>query len=302
MSETPSPTGIPFSLRRGDVAAEITQVGASLRHLAVGGVNIVPPYPADEPTPMASGVVLVPWPNRIRDGVWQDGDVTRALAITEPKLRNASHGLLRFTSYDVVEQSESSLTLRGTIVPQTGYPYLVETTVTYALTDAGIEVTHTLTNHSATPAPVALGTHPYVTIGGVDPRELVLHIPAETYFETDDRMLPIGEQPVSGGTDLRAGRRLGDVELDTGFATLRRDADGLARTTLTAPDGRTVTVWQGEGFDYVQAFTTDRYPGQPLVVAVEPMTAPAEAFNSGRGLRRLAPGETWELHWGIRLD
>ena len=41
---------------------------------------------------------------------------------------------------------------------------------------------------------------------------------------------------------------------------------------------------------------------QPLVVAVEPMTAPAEAFNSGRGLRRLAPGETWELHWGIRLD
>ncbi|MEJ1091401.1 aldose 1-epimerase family protein [Microbacterium istanbulense] len=302
MSETPSPTGIPFSLRRGDVAAEITQVGASLRHLAVGGVNIVPPYPADEPTPMASGVVLVPWPNRIRDGVWQDGDVTRALAITEPKLRNASHGLLRFTAYDLVEQSESSLTLRGTIVPQTGYPYLVETTVTYALTDAGIEVTHTLTNHSATTAPVALGTHPYVTIGGVDPRELVLHIPAETYFETDDRMLPIGEQPVSGGTDLRAGRRLGDVELDTGFATLRRDPDGLARTTLTAPDGRTVTVWQGEGFDYVQAFTTDRYPGQPLVVAVEPMTAPAEAFNSGRGLRRLAPGETWELHWGIRLD
>ena len=153
MSETPSPTGIPFSLRRGDVAAEITQVGASLRHLAVGGVNIVPPYPADEPTPMASGVVLVPWPNRIRDGVWQDGDVTRALAITEPKLRNASHGLLRFTAYDLVEQSESSLTLRGTIVPQTGYPYLVETTVTYALTDAGIEVTHTLTNHSATTAP-----------------------------------------------------------------------------------------------------------------------------------------------------
>lgn len=115
-------------------------------------------------------------------------------------------------------------------------------------------------------------------------------------------MLPIGESPVSGGTDLREGRRLGEVELDTGFATLRRDADGLVRTTLTAPDGRVVTVWQGEGLDYVQAFTTDRYPGQSLVVAVEPMTAPAEAFNSGRGLRRLAPGETWELRWGIRLD
>lgn len=302
MSATPSPTGIPFSLHRGEVAAEITQVGASLRHLTVGGVDVVPAYPADEPTPMAAGVVLAPWPNRIRDGVWQDGETTRALAITEPKLRNASHGLLRFTAYEVVEQTDDTLTLAATIVPQTGYPYLVETTVTYALTDAGIEVTHTLTNRSAEPAPVALGTHPYVTIGGVEPRELVLRIPAETYFETDDRMLPIGESPVSGGTDLREGRRLGEVELDTGFATLRRDADGLVRTTLTAPDGRVVTVWQGEGLDYVQAFTTDRYPGQPLVVAVEPMTAPAEAFNSGRGLRRLAPGETWELHWGIRLD
>ena len=207
MSQTPSPTGIPFSLRHGDVTAEVTQVGASLRHLTVGGVDVVPAYPAGDPTPMASGVVLAPWPNRIRDGVWQDGETTRALAITEPKLRNASHGLLRFTAYDVAAQSDDVVTLAATIVPQTGYPYLVETTVRYALTDAGIEVTHTLTNRSANDAPVALGTHPYVTIGGADPRELVLRIPAETYFETDDRMLPIGESPVSGGRAIRTGRQ-----------------------------------------------------------------------------------------------
>jgi aldose 1-epimerase len=30
------------------------------------------------------------------------------------------------------------------------------------------------------------------------------------------------------------------------------------------------------------------------------MTAPADAFNSGEGLRWLAPGETWDLGWGIR--
>lgn len=296
-----SPTGIQLHLRRGDVTAQIAQVGASLRHLTVGGVDIVPPYPADEPTPMCSGVVLAPWPNRIRDGVWQDGETTRALAVTEPKFRNASHGLLRFSAYDIVEQSDDAATLTATIVPQTGYPYLVETTVRYALTDAGIDVTHTLTNRSVDPATVALGTHPFVTIGDADARELVLRIPAETYFETDERMLPIGESPVSQGTDLREGRRLGDVQLDTGFANLRRDADGWVRTTLTAPDGRAVTVQQGAGFDFVQAFTSDRYPGQPLVVAIEPMTAPAEAFNSGRGRRRLDRDESWTLDWGIRF-
>lgn len=297
----PSPTGTQLHLRRDAVTAQIAQVGASLRHLVVGGVEIVPPYPEDEPTPSCSGVVLAPWPNRIRDGVWQDGGTTRALAITEPKFRNASHGLLRFATYEIAEQSDESVTLSAAIVPQTGYPYLVETSVTYTLTDAGIDVTHTLTNRSDTAAPVALGTHPFLTIGGVDARELVLRIPAETYFETDDRMLPIGESPVASGTDLRAGARLGDVQLDTGFAGLHRDADGQVRTTLSAPDGRTVTLHQGEGFDYIQAYTTTGYPGQTLTVAIEPMTAPAESFNSGRGLRRLAPDESWTLRWGIRF-
>ncbi|HTN55188.1 MAG TPA: aldose 1-epimerase family protein [Microbacterium sp.] len=298
---TISPTGIQLHLRRGEVTARIAQVGASLRHLTVGGVDIVPPYPDDVPTPMASGIVLAPWPNRIRDGIWQDGGTTRALAITEPKFRNASHGLLRFTAYGIAEQAEDAVTLAATIFPQTGYPYLVATTVRYALTDAGIDVTHTLTNHSADPAPVALGIHPYLTIGDADPRALVLRLSAETYFETDERMLPVGESPVADGTDLREGRRLGDLQLDTGFANLHRDADGLVRTTLTAPDGRAVSLHQGAGLDYVQAFTTDRYPGQSLALAVEPMSAPADAFNSGRGLRRLAQDESWTLEWGIRF-
>lgn len=297
-----SPTGIQIHLRRGDVTAQLAQVGASLRHLSVGGVDIVPPYPEDQPTPGCSGVVLAPWPNRIRDGLWLDGETTRALAVTEPKLRNASHGLLRFTAYQVAEQTDDAVTLTAAIVLQTGYPYLVETSVRYTLTDDGIDVAHTLVNRSADPAPVALGTHPYLTIGDTDPHALTLRIPAETYFETDDRMLPVGESPVASGTDLRGGERLGDVQLDTGFANLRRDADGFARTTLTAPDGRAVTLQQGPGFGYVQAYTSTGYPGHPLVVAVEPMTAPADAFNSGRGLRRLSLDESWTLHWGIRFS
>lgn len=297
-----SPTGIQLHLRRGEVTAQIAQVGASLRHLAVGGVDVVPPYAAGIPTPGASGVVLAPWPNRVRDGAWNDDETPRQLAITEPRFNNASHGLLRFTAYEIASQAEDAVTLAATIVPQTGYPYLVETTVHYVLTDAGIDVTHTLTNRSETPAPVALGTHPYLTIGDADPRMLVLQLPAETYFETDDRMLPIGESPVSAGTDLREGRRLGEVQLDTGYANLHRDADGFVRTRLTAPDGRTVTLRQGAGFTYVQAYTSTSYPGHELVVAVEPMTAPADAFNSGRGLRRLGRDESWSLEWGIRFS
>lgn len=297
-----TPTGLQIHLAAHSVRAQIAQVGASLRHLVVHDTTIVPPYPDDLPAPGASGVVLVPWPNRIRDGIWIDGDETRALAITEPALHNASHGLLRFTAYEIAEQSDASVLLRADVVPQTGYPYLLETSVRYTLTEDGITAEHTITNRSAQAAPVALGIHPYFMIGGADPRELRLRIPAETFFETDARMLPVGESPVSAGTDLREAQRLGSVQLDTGFATLHREADGRVRSTLAAPDGRTVTLWQGEGLDYLQAYTNEKYPGQELVVALEPMSAAAEAFNSGRGLRRLEPSESWSAQWGVALS
>ncbi|GGM38924.1 aldose 1-epimerase family protein [Microbacterium saperdae] len=296
---TASPTGTQIALQLGEVTAQIAQVGASLRSLRIGGVDLVAPYPLALPTPACSGVVLAPWPNRVRDGRWDDDGTARQLAITEPKLSNASHGLLRFTAYEIT-QTESAVTLSATIVPQTGYPYLIETAVTYVLTTDGIEVTHTLTNRSETAAPVALGTHPFLTIGDVDPQDLVLRVPAATQFETDERMLPTGT--TAAPQSLRDGARLGDVTLDTGFTDLTRDADGLVRHSLTAPDGRRVSLWQGEGFDFVQVYTTPRYPGQSLAVAIEPMTAPADAFNSGLGVRRLAPDESWILRWGITLD
>lgn len=298
MVNSASPTGTQVHLHSGAVSAQIAQVGGSLRSLRVGDVDIVAPYPLDIPTPSCSGVVLAPWPNRVRDGRWDDDGTTRQLAITEPKFANASHGLLRFSAYEI-DQTDAAATLTATIFPQTGYPYLVETSVTYLLTDAGVEVVHVLTNRSTEPAPVALGTHPFVTIGDVDPHDLVLRVPAATAFDTDERMLPTGTRPADAA--LRDGIRLGDASLDTGFTDLERDGDGLVRHTLTAPDGRRVTLWQGEGFDYVQVFTTVKYPGQSLALAIEPMTAPADALNSGLGIRRLAAGESWTLRWGITL-
>ena len=299
------PTGEQVLLRRsgesGEVTARIAQVGASLRELTVAGADVVPGYPEGEPTPMASGVVLVPWPNRVRDGRWTHDGAEQQLALTEPRFHNASHGLLRTTPY-AVEAAEAEATLRATVFPQSGYPFALETAVTYALVDDGIRVRHELRNVGAAAAPVALGAHPFLAVGDADPADLVLSCSGATWFETDERKLPIAEHPVGEATDLRPGRRVGDGLLDRCYTTLARDADGLARTTLTAPDGRRTTMWQGEGLDFTQLFITDGYPGRALAVAAEPMTAPADAFNSGRGLRILAPGESWALEWGISYE
>ncbi len=298
---TADPTGRRFHLRGPHSSAEIAQVGAALRALTVDGVDLVPRYPDDVPTPAASGVVLVPWPNRIRDGRYSFDGADLQLAISEPKFGNASHGLLRFGTYEPIEQSDERLVLGADVVPQTGYPFHLRTRVTFSLQRDGLHVAHDIENIGATTAPVALGVHPYLQIGGVATADLVVRSTGTTTLVLDDRNIPVDEVPVGTGTDLRAGVRLGDAALDNGYRGLERDAEGRARHTLTAPDGARVELWQDEGFRWAQVFTTDRYPGQPLAVAIEPMTAPANAFATGDDLERLEPGHILHREWGVRF-
>ncbi|BFM24738.1 aldose 1-epimerase [Microbacterium testaceum] len=298
---TADPTGFRFRLRGERSSAEITQVGAALRALTVDGVDLVPSYPDDAPTPAASGVVLVPWPNRIRDGRYTFEGEDLQLAISEPKFGNASHGLLRFGTYQAIEHTDARLVLGADVVPQTGYPFHLRTRVTFDLRDDGLHVTHDIENVGARTAPVALGVHPYLQIGGVPTADLVVHSTGTSTLVVDERNIPVAEVPVDAATDLRAGKRLGDAALDNGYRGLDRDAEGRARHTLTAPDGRRLELWQDEGFRWAQVFTTDRYPGHPLAVAIEPMTAPANAFVTGTDLEKLAPGSTLRRKWGVRF-
>jgi aldose 1-epimerase len=302
------PTGEQFVLETstasGDLRATITAVGAGIRTLTINGIDLVPPYAEDLAQPMGAGIVLVPWPNRIRDGIWRHEGVDRRLAITEPARNNAIHGLLRYTEYKPIARERDSVTLSATVYPQLGYPFLLGTAVHYELVADGLQVTHYVENLGAEAAPVAIGTHPYLKIGGVPTEGLTLRLDAASHIEVDDRLLPTGEVPVEGTEwDFREGRRVGDVELDDAFGELASE-DGQVLHTLTAPDGRSVSIRADDDFEYVQVFTTREFPGEEgdVAIAVEPMTAPAEAFNSGRGLRWLDPGEEWQATWGIRFE
>ncbi|WP_105567526.1 aldose 1-epimerase family protein [Microbacterium halophytorum] len=293
------PTGEQVLLTRGTVTARIAQVGAALRGLTVDGLDLIAGYADGIKAPGASGIVLVPWPNRVRDGRWAYEGADQQLPISEPKFRNASHGLLRFHAYDIERPDDARATLRARIYPQNGYPFALDTAVTYALEGDGIRVTHTVRNLGAEAAPVAVGAHPYLAVGDADPAEVTITASGTSWLETDERMLPIAEHAVGEATDLSAGRALGAGFMDRAYTGLSRGADGRARTTLTAPDGRATTLWQGEGLDFTHIFITDGYPDRSLAVAVEPMSAPADAFNSGRGLRTLAPGEELTFEWGV---
>jgi aldose 1-epimerase len=300
-------TGEQFHLRYAGAAGEstaiVTELAASLRRLVLDGVESVESHSAEVLPPMGSGLVLVPWPNRIADARWQLNEKKQQLDITEPATGNAIHGLLRNTAYRLTASSDSAITLAATVFPQHGYPFLLDTSVKYELGDDGLTVTHTLVNRGADAAPVAVGAHPYLRVGAVPVDELVLTVDAATQFEVDARSIPTAEVSLDGSPfDLRGGRRVGDLAIDHGFGGVSLIA-GRSSHSLTAPDGSRTELWGDENFGFVQVFTPNNFPresGPGYAVAIEPMTAPANAFNSGRGLRWLEPAESWNVSWGIR--
>ncbi len=292
-------TGRQYELRRDDAMAVVTELAAGLRSYTRGETLLTETYGDDQIAPGATGITLAPWANRVEDGTWLLNGKKQQLDITEVARNNASHGLLRNSAYALVDESEHSVTLEATIFPQHGYPFLLRHRVHYQLgEDLGLVVRQTLVNDSQEPAPFVLGAHPYLRLGDVPIEELVLTVAADTRLIADDRLIPRSSAPVEGDTDFRAGLNIAPLNVDVALTDLQYK-DGKARHTLAAADGRQVSLWQDEACKYVHVFVTTQYPGRVRAVAVEPMTGPANAFNSGDGLRWLAPGESFSIEWGI---
>lgn len=287
------------------VRAVIAQAGAAIRQLSVDGVEITAGVDDRAPVPFFSGAVLVPWPNRVRDGRWVQDGRTHQLYVNDARYRSALHGLVYDTPHQMVAQSDSAITLGAQVVPQRGYPFQLHTEVAYQLVADGLTATHTVRNLGSDHAPVAIGAHPFLAIGDVPAEALTLTVNGSHHVDVDDRLIPIGHTAVAGTEwDLRGGRVIADLDLDDAWSVLPT-AEGDSVHTLCSPDGRTVSLWADESFGFVHVFITRAFPrAQRFVtaVALEPMTAPADAFNSGVGLRWLAPDETLSASWGIRYD
>ncbi|MHA7177605.1 aldose 1-epimerase family protein [Arthrobacter sp. Sr24] len=292
-------TGAQFTLSRAGATAIVTSLAAGLRHYDKDGVALVESYPEDAIAPGAAGITLAPFANRIDGGLWQLEGKPQQLDITEVPRNNAIHGLLRNTGYHALETGDAHVMLEAIIHPQHGYPFLLRHQVRYSLERNGsLRVTQTLLNDSAKPAPFVLGAHPYFTLGDIPAEQLTLTVHAATYLSANERMIPTGNRAVTGRYELRQGRPVPDSLMDTAFTDLET-ADGVASHTLSAADGRSVSLWHDGSVEYIHVYVTEEFPGRSLAVALEPMTGPANAFNSGDGLQWLAPGESFTMNWGI---
>ncbi|WP_063795952.1 aldose 1-epimerase family protein [Peterkaempfera griseoplana] len=299
----PHRTGRQFTIAHGDQRAVAVELGAALRSHTAGGRPVLDGFEAGDRISGGRGQILVPWPNRIRDGRYRWGGEELQLPLTEPARGNAIHGLLRWSTWQLVEQRDDRVVLGAVVWPQPGYPFHLEVTADYGLGPAGLSVALTARNLSDRPAPYGAGQHPYLTVGTDLVDEAVLTVPAGRRILTDDRGTPAGDEKVDGTPyDFRAPRPVGDLRLDTAFTDLEPGADGRTVVRLAHPSGAHGTdLWLGEGVRAVQLFTGDTLPEgvRRRGIAVEPMSCPPDAFRSGDGLVELAPGAEYTLRWGL---
>ena len=202
---------------------------------------------------------------------------------------------------------------------------------TYEVSDQGLTCTCEITHPADTPgsgaAPVAYGFHSYLSALGAPIDECTLDMFIRSQLPLDlDRKLPSGDViDVTAGASVRR-IELRDQLLDDCFGreavssreptsnvspekasvdlSARDVAPDIRAARLVNGDGHGVDMWVSPQIKWFQVFTADPswgypYPRRRRALAVEPMTAPPDGFNSGTDVAEIAPGESLVVKWRI---
>lgn len=261
--------------------------------------------------------IVAPFPNRIAASRYCFGGQAHDLqpGVAEGQ-RLIYHGFLRNLDMQVAElresAAESAVAFSARIRPGdfAGYPFALDLQVEASLGPHGLALTITAHNIGDAPAPYAAGWHPYFRLGNAPLDRLELTIPACQAILTDEALIPLADDaayaPLFGqpALDFRRPRPLGCQVLDTCYADLQAEPDGLIRSRLHDPvTGHGLNVWQRGGL--VHLFTGDTLARDPRrSVAIEPVEVMANAFNRPELAEAisLAPGATRSFNCGADFE
>ncbi len=241
---------------------------------------------------LCKGDFLIPFPNRISDGIYTFEGETYQLYPNETARGHALHGFLMKKTCELIshdEREESTSAVFRTAFSKgefQGYPFELEITLKFTLEDTALDIKVSAKNIGTSQAPYGIGWHPYLTANKkID--DCQLRIPAKKIMEvrTDKELIPTGRLLENEfGSELRP---IGDTQLDTCFADL---IDHTVRF-------ENIELWMDDTMQYFQSYT----PHDRMSLAVEPMSCAPDAFNNGLGLITLEPGESINHQFGIRL-
>jgi aldose 1-epimerase len=290
-------TGV--GLRQEEARLVVDLRGGGLRRLVVGAWDVLDGYPAGAVPEGRRGGVLLPWPNRLRNGRWTWHGRELQLEVASPEKPNAIHGLVSWQPWTLLRSDEGRVSVGTVVEPRPGYPFRLAAAVDYALRPDRLEVTVRVRNVGHESAPFGAGMHPYLHVGAEEDGRIgdaEVAIPARTALEVDGGLPTGARRPFDG-----MAARIGDRVFDDPLTDLVRDDDGWARVRLRGPAGELELAVDG-AWPWLQLYSGDTLPvGQRRrSLAVEPMTCPPNALADDADLIVLDPGAEWSGRWVLR--
>jgi aldose 1-epimerase len=168
------------------------------------------------------------------------------------------------------------------------FPFKHDVEFEAVVSDGALSIATTVVASGPEPVPVSFGFHPYLSLPAGDRETWRVELGAAQRLTLDDRSIPTGQRtPLEQRNFVLAAS-----SWDDGLAALD-DPPVFA----VAADDRRLSVTFDEGFDWAQVYAP---PGKEFI-CFEPMTAAADALNSGEGLRVLEPGQRHRARFTVML-
>ncbi len=257
--------------------------------------------------------ILFPWPSRVAGARFTFEGREYRLPVNEPARGNAIHGFACERAFRVKRRGPYFVTaiLDSSDYPDLNsiwpWPFALE--IDYEVGN-GLRLRARISNTGDSVMPFGFGAHPYFH-APLNPKgardAMMIQLDADARWPLDARLIPTGDtEPLAGKYDLRAPRPLGAETYDDVFRMTpisEGDASKVRARLIDPSMNVAVEIRADAAFG---DFVVYAPPDNP-VVALEPYTCAPDAFNLAArgvaaGMRELAPGETFELGFEMRLN
>jgi aldose 1-epimerase len=300
---------------QSECAVIVPEAGCQCLSYRVGGLEVVagPASPeAWRAHPHRGGIpILFPWPGRIANARFVFNGDEYSLPINEPARGNAIHGFACEQAFRVERRGPYFVktVLDSAEHPALDaiwhWPFVLE--IDYEVGN-GLRLRARVRNTGKNAMPFGFGAHPYfhAPLGDGGSRDaLLLQLDADSHWVLDARMNPTGTlEALTGKNDLRSPRQLQGATYDDVFRMApAKDAGGVRARLIDPVLKLGIEMRADPAFGDFVVYA----PRDSPMVALEPYTCAPDAFNlAARGVsagaRELAPGETFEAGFEIRLS
>jgi len=277
----------------------VAQKGATLVKFTKEDDDIIVPFDPDFDSQAFNGAILAPFNNRVRDGEYSYQGQDFKLEINDVGRHNAMHGLIFNQLFDLKVLEEDRIVLTYLSKASKGYPWDIFYDVQYKLSKFGLKLVIKVYNQSENSAPFSIGWHPWFNPHGkLD--DCALYFKHGGHWLTDEQLIPVGKEKASKGHDFNKKKELVGLDLDDTYCELFYSPTHQASAFFKTANGPTNEIWIKKGFDGWQVCSANHIDGfERQGLAIEPVSAPADAFNSKDQLIILEPQEKNTFICGI---